>query len=44
MVSKITAWTIEITDSKGNTYTIADMPDYVSNVVDEWLSEMEEEE
>ena len=41
---KIVAWTIEITDEEGNTYTSADMPDYVSQVIDEWLSELEGEE
>jgi len=43
-MTKIVAWSIEITDSEGNTYTSADMPDYVSQVIDEWLSNLEEEE
>lgn len=37
-MNRITAWTIEITDNEGNTYTSADMPDYVSQAIDEWLS------
>ena len=40
-MTKITAWAIEITDNEGNVYTSADMPDYVSQVVDEWLSNLE---
>ena len=36
---EIIAWTILITDQHGNEYTSADMPDYVSQVIDEWLSE-----
>jgi hypothetical protein len=43
-MTKIVAWRIEVVDKEGNTYTSADMPDYVSQVIDEWLSELEEEE
>lgn len=42
-MKKIVAWSIEVTDEEGNIYTSADMPDYVSQVIDEWLSELEEE-
>jgi hypothetical protein len=42
-MKKITAWTIEITDDEGNIYTSADMPDYVSQLIDGWLSSLEEE-
>lgn len=42
-MKKITAWTIEIADDEGNIYTSADMPDYVSQVIDEWLSSLEVE-
>ena len=44
---KITAWVLEITDEEGNTMSswgLADMPDYVSQVIDDWLSTLEEEE
>ena len=43
-MTKIVAWTIQVTDGNGNTYTSADMPDYVSQMIDEWLSNLEEEE
>ena len=42
-MKNITAWAIEITDNEGNIYTSADMPDYVSQVIDEWLSSLEVE-
>ncbi len=42
-MTKIVAWTIQVTDEDGNTYTSADMPDYVSQMIDGWLSELEEE-
>ena len=42
-MTKITAWAIEITDNEGNVYTSADMPDHVSQVVDEWLSSLEDD-
>ena len=41
-MKKIVAWAIELTDDEGNTYTSADMPDYVSQVIDDWLSTLEE--
>ena len=43
-MTKIVAWRIEVVDEEGNTYTSADMPDNVSQVIDKWLSELEEEE
>ena len=43
-MTKIIAWAIEITDNEGNVYTSADMPDFVSQVIDEWLNELEAEE
>lgn len=43
-MTKIVAWTIEVTDSEGNTYTSADMPDYVSQVIDAWIEQHLEEE
>ncbi len=42
-MKKIVAWAIELTDDEGNTYTSADMPDYVSQVIDDWLSTLEGE-
>ena len=42
-MTKITAWAIEITDNEGNVYTSADMPDHVSQEVDEWLSSLEDD-
>jgi len=41
---KVIAWTIEITLENGEVLNTADMPDGVSQVIDEWLSELESEE
>ena len=41
---KITAWVLQITDEEGNTmasWEVADMPDDVSQVIDNWLAELE---
>lgn len=41
---KVIAWSIEITLENGEVYNSADMPDYVAQVVDDWLAELESEE
>ena len=38
---KIVSWLIEARLENGKSIRLADMPDDVANVVDEWLSEME---
>lgn len=40
---KVVAWSIQIVLESGKIITSADMPDYISQPIDEWLSEMEEE-
>ena len=37
---KVIAWSILIKVENGKTFTIADMPDYVAQVVDDWLEEL----
>tara|TARA_R100000329_G_C7456064_1_gene160599 strand:- start:139 stop:264 length:126 start_codon:yes stop_codon:yes gene_type:complete len=40
---KIVAWSIQIVLESGKIITSADMPDYLSQQIDDWLSELEEE-
>jgi len=40
---KMVAWSIQIHLENGEIITGADMPDYVSQVIDGWLSELEGE-
>jgi|TARA_R100000479_G_scaffold164844_1_gene103842 hypothetical protein len=40
---KIVAWSIQIVLESGKIITCSDLPDYVSQPIDEWLSELEEE-
>tara|TARA_R100001015_G_C4484407_1_gene63897 strand:- start:32 stop:163 length:132 start_codon:yes stop_codon:yes gene_type:complete len=41
---KVVAWSILIELDNGKRFTSADMPDYVAQVVDDWLNELESEE
>jgi len=38
---KIVSWCIEATLENGETVELADMPDEVASMVDEWLTELE---
>jgi len=40
---RITGWNINITWSNGKEEVLLDMPDDVASMIDEWLSELEEE-
>tara|TARA_B000000557_G_scaffold263416_1_gene266208 strand:+ start:1152 stop:1292 length:141 start_codon:yes stop_codon:yes gene_type:complete len=39
---KVTAWNIQVIDEEGNEHTIGDMPDSVSQVIDAWLTTLED--
>lgn len=38
------AWAIEIIDNEGNVYNSNDIPDYISQMIDEWLNSLGGEE
>lgn len=40
---KVVAWKIEITLENGEVMNSSDMPDRVSQVIDDWLNELESE-
>ncbi len=40
-MSIITSWRIEVTLENGETVYVSDLPDYVSSVVDEYLTVLE---
>lgn len=43
-MNRITGWKLIVYDENGNENNLMDIPDSVAQVVDDWLTELEEEE